>query len=371
MVLIFIFIISLYFIMLIKFSNSIYYHNDIDLKSDFYPDVSIIVSARNEQKNIKNLINSLLKQNYPINKFQILIANDRSTDNTKKILSEYEKQKINIKILNIEATPIGWSNKKWALSQLIDLANSEIILQIDADCTAPPNWIKSMAGHFVDDKVGFVCGASPLIHNDKLLNNLFEMESLIQESINAGAILNDMVVSCTGRNIAFRKTYFKQVEGYAGNEHISSGDDDLLLQKIAMETNCVIKYSINSMSLVESYAPPKFADFVNQRLRFGSKALLYYKLKTTFELKAVSILIYLVNIIFLISIVSIFNFNIYSLLVPIAIKIIADFLISIIFILKVKRNWSLKTFLILTAVHPIYVVLFGVLGPLIAVDWKK
>ena len=156
MAVLFILIITVYFIVIIKFSNSIYYYNDSDIKSDFQPNVSVIISARNEEKNIGKLIESLVEQDYPINKFEILIANDRSNDNTSKILIEYQKKISNIKILNINQTPIGWANKKWALSQLIDLANSDIILQVDADCVTPPTWIKTMIGNFSNDKVGFV-----------------------------------------------------------------------------------------------------------------------------------------------------------------------------------------------------------------------
>ncbi len=371
MILLFIFIISIYFIVLMKFTNSIYYYKDSDIKQDYNPNISIIISARNEEKNIKRTLESLIKQDYPNNKYEILIANDRSTDNTQIILDSYKKKYENIKVLTIDKTPIGWSNKKWALNQLINISNSDIILQIDADCIAPISWIKIMSGHFIDDKVGFVCASSPLIHNDPILNKIFQMESLIQESINAGAILNNMTVSCTGRNIAFRKKYFEQVDGYSGNQDIPSGDDDLLLQKISIESNCKIKYSINSNSLVDSYAPQNFSEFIKQRLRFSSKAILYYRLNTTTELKAISILIYLANVVFLSSIILVINFNIHFLIIPILIKMFSDFMISITFLLKVKRDWSLKTFLILTIIHPIYVVLFGLLGPIIQVDWKK
>ena len=371
MELLFILIVIAYCMIIIKFSNSIYYYNDINLESDFQPNVSIIVSARNEEKNIGNLIDSLLKQDYDSSKIEILIANDRSSDNTEKILNVYSKQNINIKLLNISETPFGWANKKWALNQLIDLSKSDIILQIDADCIPTKLWVKTMINYFYNDRVGFVAGCSPLIHKDKFLNNLFQMESLVQEAVNAGAILNNMVLSCTGRNIAFRKKYFDLIEGYVGNEHIPSGDDDLLLQKMAIETDCIIRYSINKNSLVDSYAPYKFSDFINQRLRFASKAFLYYKIKTTFELKAISILIYLTNMIFLISALLVLNFNSYLFLAPIILKMSADLLFSFIFMLKVKRNWSFKSYLILTAVYPIYVILFGALGPLIKVDWKK
>ena len=369
--LLFIFAISIYFIVLMKFTNSIYYYKDIDINEGYNPNISIIISARNEEKNIKKTLDSLIEQNYPNDKYEILVANDRSTDNTQSILYYYKKKYKNIKILNIDKTPIGWSNKKWALNELINISNSDIILQIDADCIAPISWIKTMSAHFIDDKVGFVCGSSPLIHNDPILNKIFQMESLIQESINAGSILNNMTVSCTGRNIAFRKKYFKQVDGYSGNEAVPSGDDALILQKISIQNNCKIKYSINSNSLVNSFAPKNFSEFIRQRLRFSSKAILYYKLNTTIELKAISILIYLSNVVFLSSVILVINFNLYFLLIPILMKIFSDFMISITFLLKVKRDWSLKTFLILTIIHPFYIVLFGFLGPLVQVDWKK
>ena len=163
-----------------------------------------------------------------------MVANDRSTYILNQFYIIIKKKYENIKILNIDKTPIGWSNKM-ALNQLINISKSDIILQIDADCIAPISWIKTMSAHFIDDKVGFVCASSPLIHNDPILNKIFQMESLIQESINAGSILNNMTVSCTGRNIAFRKKYFEQVDGYSENQDVPSGDDDLLLQKYQLK----------------------------------------------------------------------------------------------------------------------------------------
>ena len=91
MILLFILIISIYFIVLMKFTNSIYYYKDSDIKQDYNPNVSIIISARNEEKNIKRTLESLIKQDYPNNKYEILVANDRSTDNTQIILDSYNQ----------------------------------------------------------------------------------------------------------------------------------------------------------------------------------------------------------------------------------------------------------------------------------------
>tara|TARA_B110000116_G_scaffold32743_1_gene24918 strand:+ start:723 stop:1835 length:1113 start_codon:yes stop_codon:yes gene_type:complete len=370
MLVISIIILIAYLTLLLRFSTAIYY-NDSTESISYAPNISIIIAARNEEKNIPLLIESLLKQNYPINKYEIIIVNDRSIDNTKSLIESYQLDNNNIYLINIEKTPLGWGNKKWALTKAIESSQSDIILQTDADCIPNADWIQTMTSYFKNPNIGFVCGPSPLIHSDFLLNNLFQMESLIQEAVNAGAIKNKLVLSCTGRNIAFRKKEFNSVDGYIGNENILSGDDDLLLQKFALKTDKLIEYSISPKSLVESPAPTNFNFFLKQRLRFASKGLFYYQNQTTLELKYILILLFLTNCIFIWSMGNLFMIGSLLYLVPILIKLLADLLLSVIFIGQLKREWSLLSYLILTIIHPFYIVIIGGLGPLIKVNWKR
>lgn len=366
-------IISIYLILLVWFSNNLFYrkNNNIIKPNDALPQVSIIIAARNEEKNIEKLIKCLVTQDYLNNKYEIIIADDRSSDKTNKIIKKYENKFSNIKSIFIDKTPLGWSGKKWALTKAISISSGEIILQTDADCLPSQGWAKSMVGYFKNPKVGFVCGASPLVHSDIFLNKIFVMESMIQESINAGAIHSGLIMSCTGRNIGFRKDLFNQVEGYIGHHAILSGDDDLLLQKFALKTNCIVRYATDKNSLIESFAPIGFLDFLKQRLRFSSKGIFYFKIKTTIEFKGIIILLYLVNFLF------IFNFfaMIYSanllFIIPLMIKMAADFLLSYVFMLKVKLSWSLFAYFVLTLLHPFYIVIIGSLGPFLKLDWKK
>ena len=358
-----------YLVLLLRFSNAIYYDKTTQLKS-YTPNISVIVAARNEEKNIPLLMEALIRQNYPINKYEIIIVNDRSLDDSRSLIESYQLNNNNIHLINIEKTPLGWGNKKWALTQGIESARSDIILQTDADCIPHENWLQTMGTYFENPNIGFVCGASPLTHSDFLLNRLFQMESLIQEAVNAGSIKNKLIVSCTGRNIAFRKELFNAINGYIGNEHILSGDDDLLLQKFALNTNQLIDYSIDSNSLVESPAPSNFKIFLKQRLRFASKGLLYYQTETTLEMKYILILLFLVNCLFIWSIGNLFIIGSLIYLIPVFIKMLADFLLSYIFINKLNKDWSLISYLILTILHPFYVVIIGALGPLIKVNWK-
>ncbi len=360
----------IYLLTILKFSSGIYYRKKKKLQIH-NPFVSIIVAARNEELSLPKLLKSLTSQNYSINNYEIIVANDRSVDKTAQVIEDFKKDFSNIKSINIDKTPIGWSNKKWALNQAIDKSKSDILLQTDADCIPGKDWIKSMTDYFGDQKVGLVCGPTPLIHKDSFLSSLFEMESLIQESVNAGAIENKLYLSCTGRNLAFTKTTFKKVNGYIGNEHIKSGDDDLLLQKIATKTDLKIKYAIWPESIVVSKAPINFHDFIKQRLRYASKGLYYFQSSTTFELKFFLILLFLTNMIFIVSTFSLLtNFKLIYLFI-ISIKAFADFLISSVFLGKLKKNWSLLAYSVLTILHPYYVLIIGLAGPLLKINWKK
>ena len=66
----------------------------------FHPEVSIIISAHNEEKNIANLLDILINQEYQSD-YEIIIANDRSTDLTESIISSYVNQYSNIRLINI------------------------------------------------------------------------------------------------------------------------------------------------------------------------------------------------------------------------------------------------------------------------------
>ena len=366
-------IISIYLILLVWFSNNLFYRKNSNVIQSNHnlPQVSIIVAARNEEKHIEKLIKCLVNQDYLNDKYEIIIADDRSSDKTNQIIKKYENKFSNVKSIFIDKTPLGWSGKKWALTKAISISSGDVILQTDADCLPCKGWVKSMVSYFKNPNVGFVCGASPLIHSDALLNKIFVMESMIQESVNAGAINSGLIISCTGRNIGFKKDLFNQIDGYVGHHTILSGDDDLLLQKFALKTNCIIDYAVDQNSLIQSFAPISFLGFLKQRLRFSSKGLLYFKMQTTIEFKGVIILLYLVNFLFIFNLFAMISLANIFFIIPLIIKMAADFLLSYIFMLKIKLNWSLFAYFVLTLLHPFYIVIIGSLGPFLKLDWKK
>jgi len=93
--------------------------------------VSIIVAARNEQRNIRAAITSLLNLSYP--NYELIVVNDRSEDDTGKILAELSTETSHLKIIQIEALPPGWLGKNHALWVGSQESTGELLLFTDAD----------------------------------------------------------------------------------------------------------------------------------------------------------------------------------------------------------------------------------------------
>lgn len=120
-----------------NYRNEIYdfnKHSDKDIQNKL-PFVSVLVPARNEERNILNLLNSISNQNYP--NYELIILDDNSTDNTAKIVSEFiaNNSHINIQLIIGRELPSGWIGKNWACFQLSESANGDILIYTDADNT--------------------------------------------------------------------------------------------------------------------------------------------------------------------------------------------------------------------------------------------
>ncbi|MGA2298150.1 MAG: glycosyltransferase, partial [FCB group bacterium] len=138
---------------------------------EYYPFVSVVIPSRNEEHNIEACINSISQNNYPIDKYEIIAVNDRSTDNTLGILRQLSNVHVNLKIVNITENNKNknLTGKPGALQAGINTANGEIILMTDADCVVNQNWIKSLVNTYYDSSVGLTASFTNI--NGK---NIFE-----------------------------------------------------------------------------------------------------------------------------------------------------------------------------------------------------
>ena len=215
-----------------------YLVKEINYDDEELPFVSIIVAIKNEENNILELVTSLINQNYPKKLYEIIICNDRSTDQSFNIIKNFKDDYDNFRIINIKSLPPNWAGKKWALFNGIKQSKGEIILQTDADCKISKKWIASMVSQFADKSVGFVSSLTPLSSNNSFFDKILSIDSIAQDAFVGCSFGKKMTLSCTARSIAFRKKYFFQAGGYNQISHVVSGDDDLLLHKIIHYVGC-------------------------------------------------------------------------------------------------------------------------------------
>jgi chlorobactene glucosyltransferase len=108
------------------------------------PIVSVLVPARNEERNIKNCVVSLLRSNYP--RLEIIVLDDNSTDGTYSVLEKLSKNNENLRVIRGNKLPPGWNGKNWACHQLSQVARGEWFLFTDADTVHRPHSVSTALG---------------------------------------------------------------------------------------------------------------------------------------------------------------------------------------------------------------------------------
>jgi cellulose synthase/poly-beta-1,6-N-acetylglucosamine synthase-like glycosyltransferase len=329
------------------------------------PQVSIVVVARDEEDVIRNCLSSLIQQNYPREKLEIILIDDNSFDQTLEIAKEFAKSYSFVKLIKNTLQP-GWkSSKKAGLELARKKAKGEILLFTDADCTPPPDWIKSMVSRF-ENTTGLVAGFSPQTNKQSTLwNGFLIVDSFFAALFSAGGIGWKMGITCTGRNLAIRKQTLNEIGGYVHTKDSLSGDDDFILQKIAKNKHWRIFYNLGPDSVVPSKGPANFAQFVRQKQRHISASKKY---DTMAQLGYV--LFHLSN--FACWIFLIYSFKggaIYS--VPFIFKIVVDSVVILNFSKIVDVKTSLIYIVVWEVFFPVYNIVAGpgaFLGKLV---WKN
>jgi cellulose synthase/poly-beta-1,6-N-acetylglucosamine synthase-like glycosyltransferase len=330
-----------------------------DVGSTALPFVSIIISIRNEAKNLRALITSLRNQNYA-GGYEIIITDDHSTDEPARIISEYSFQ--NLRYLAPEPEAVG---KKRNLNRALMVAKSEIILTTDADCIHSPEWIGSMTEKFSDPKAQLVTGPVNIIRND-FFSGLQAMEFLSLMASTRIATELKKPIMANGANMAYRKTAFQLANGYDENFHISSGDDQFLLGKIKNKFPEGIRFAKNHYAVVLTIPASGLREFFHQRLRWAAKWR--HDPNPISGLTAVFVLLIQTGAIFLMF-SPLVNQNPWFLFL--LFKIIPDyFLLSKTAKLQ-NLTWNNLDFLIVSICYPFYVVLTGVLSFFITPEWKS
>lgn len=262
---IFLIVISIYFIQAVLLSigakKKFKKLNDNEL-----PVASVIVAARNEEKNILDCITSLSKLNYPDGKLEIILVDDFSEDKTEDIIKDFINDKPIFKLIKPEKEFGKIIGKALAIANGIEIANGEIILTTDADCTVHPNWAKTIASYYTEN-IGMVCG-----YTNQNWENIFEavqdVDFIYLLTVAAGAINIWKPISAIGNNMSYKKSAYLEVGGYE-KIPFSVTEDFQLLMAVHDSKKYKIIYPLDEEALVTSKPCPDFETLFRQKKRWA------------------------------------------------------------------------------------------------------
>ncbi len=228
----------------------------------FYPFVSIIIPVFNEEKVLRNSIKSLVGLDY--SNFEIIVVNDGSTDNTKRVGEElvgYHKGKHGDVKVSMISKPNGGKAK--ALNAGIRYSKAEIVLCVDGDSQLAPESLRMAVRHFAKPEIGAVAGNVKVQNRKKFLTDLQALEYI--EGLNmarSAQSFGRLVNIIPGPVGLFRRKAIEEVGFYSSDTFAEDADITL---KILAE-GWKIYYEPMAISYTE--APEKLQQLLKQRYRW-------------------------------------------------------------------------------------------------------
>lgn len=342
----------------------------IDLETSVF--VSVIVAARNEEKNIATCLDALLAQKYSADKFEIIIVDDHSDDSTYQVICKYAEKYSQIKVIRLEENASG---KKQAIKYAIEISKGELIVTTDADCEMGKNWLLSIVSFYKKTDAKMIVAPVALYKENSLFEKMQSLEFMALMVCGGASLFYNKAILCNGANLAYQKNVYIEVGGFDDINDRASGDDVLLMYKIKKRYPKGIYFLKNEEAIVYTKAQETVKEFVQQRKRWASKGFFAFNSET----KRVSLLIYFFNfyLVFVpvIGSVCLSNSPFHLLfmeicLILIGIKCFIDFLLLFLSASFFKKKRLLLLFLPEQIIYMIYVVLFGLMGSIGKYEWK-
>src|ERR1700733_1393821 len=235
--------------------------------------VSVIICARDEAARLETHLPGSLVQTYP-STHEVIVVNHNSQDDTRFLLDEFKKTFKGLHIVNLEHEAIGIPGKKYPLSMGIKEARHEILLLTDADCVpASEFWIQKMQdGYEAETEV--VLGYGAYKRAPGVLNKIIRFDTFHTAMQYLSYALAGIPYMGVGRNLSYKKDIFFRNKGFSALNHVTGGDDDLFINKVATKTNTAIVIDPDTYTLSE---PKKtFGEWFRQKSRHYTTAK-YYK----------------------------------------------------------------------------------------------
>jgi len=218
-----------------------------------WPSISVLISVYNEEKHITNRIENLLALDYPVDKLEIIIGSDGSTDRTNDLVGEFTDSRVKLHAFEERG------GKPSVLNRLIPQARSELLAFSDANAMFAPDALRKLARHFGDSRIGGVCGRL-VLHGDSSQTDegpYWKLETYLKRHESA-------LDSCLGANgaiYAIRKSCWP---GIPDNTFV----DDFVVGMRVRERGVRVIYDTEAVATEE--LPQSVGHEMTRRIRIGA-----------------------------------------------------------------------------------------------------
>lgn len=335
--------------------------------------VTLIVPARNEEQNIAHCLDALLAQSYPARLLEIWVVDDSSEDNTAGIVKAYSEKHSHLKLFSLASA--NKKGKKEAIKEVISRTSSELIVTTDADCTMGTDWLANLVSFYRTSGAGMVVGPVAFANEKSLFEKLQSLELMALMGSTAGSLFFQKAILCNGANLAYKRELFHEVGGYDEQDRNLSGDDVLLMYRIAEKHPETIRFIKSREAIVYTSAKKSLGQFMAQRKRWASKGFAVLNQPT----KAVALLVYGFSFFLLaLGLLSAFTSIKYGIGLPFfricliltGIKCFIDFLLLFLAASFFDKRHYLLLFLPGQFIYIFYVVVVGMPGNRGKYEWK-
>ena len=238
--------------------------NQDNTPPDAYPMATVIIAARNEEANIGNCLTSILNNTIPHDQYEIVVVDDHSSDRTTEIITRDFPQ---IGIISLKDR----QGKKSAIDAAVSVANSNLCIVTDADCTVSPGWIRSHLNTYISKNTVFQTGPVISKYSATILSAFQFLDFAALSQVVANGIHRESYFISNGANMAFTRQAYLDVGGMTSHVHIASGDDMFLIDSLSRAFPGRVAYIKDDNATCITEDVKKWPQFLNQRKRWASK----------------------------------------------------------------------------------------------------
>ncbi|WP_244270371.1 glycosyltransferase family 2 protein [Christiangramia echinicola] len=332
---------------------------------------SIVIPYRDEAENLPRLFRSLTSLNYPRDKFEIILVNDASKDDSRSIAEKFKADFAELNIRLLENCRKTISPKKDAIQAAIDISKFDYIATTDADCMVPAKWlqffdesIQVKTSKMMAAPVGFI---QVVGEKKPYFQNFEEMDFMSLQASTIGSFGIEKAFMCNAANMCYEKETFLKESGFDNYGKIASGDDVFLLQKLRKK-GYKVDFIKSASAVVLTGYQKNLRSLLNQRIRWAAKTSSY----SSGFAKFTGLIVFLMNFLLIaFTGLALLNLMPYQVLMLIfLLKFNADFVLIYKSAKFMNRDRLMRHYLWSSIVYPFFTVYVAVLSLFRGYEWK-